>query len=112
HPSTTGFVGIAAETRHFKKDHAMMNLIVARECGRREGRSGRHGRAVVDAHAQHFAVPVNRGVEVGRSQRVVLQLRMDDDLGVHLARSFSRLPLVRWLTNYVRRLTMSIPFYA
>jgi hypothetical protein len=66
----------------------MMDLVVAGECGRKQWLALWSGWRIctsVYPHAEHLAVPVEHGVEVGGGQPVVLQLRMDDDLGIHLS---------------------------
>ena len=65
----------------------MMDLVVAGECGRKQRLalwSGWRICASVNRHAEHLAVPVEHGIEVGGGQSEVLQLGVDGDLGVHL----------------------------
>src|SRR5271165_6324453 len=74
----------------------MMELIVASECDSRKRRAmrsfGWHCRTIIDRHAQYFAVPLEHGVQVGCYQPVMLQLRMDNDLGIH----FSPVDVMVW----------------
>jgi len=62
------FVGIGYEARQFKKCNAMMDLVVAGECGRKQRLalwSGWRICASIYRHAKHLAVPVEHGIEVG-----------------------------------------------
>src|SRR5271166_5092466 len=61
-----------------------VDLVVAAKCDSRERRPpGRRRHALVHRHAEHLAVPVEHGVEIGRGDPDVLQGRMGDDLCVH-----------------------------
>jgi len=89
-PRVAAFVWIGCRARYFKEYDAVIDLIVAHK---REGRKRRpvvcdaryrwNLGTMVDSHAQHLAIPVRHGIEVGRAQAVVLEFRMDNNFGIH-----------------------------
>ena len=80
-------IGIGDNPGNLKKYNPMIELVVTKKCHPRKRRPVRYAwrdlNAIVDGHAQYLAVPFDHGIQIGRSQPVVHQLRMNNNLGIH-----------------------------